>query len=250
MHNNFYFLNTLTSALDKALNGFTLVSCFSQSKDELIIEFNNGKTSFFIKAALLPEFQCLSFPEIFHRAKKNSIDLFPQIVMQQVRSVRQFSNERSFAILLGDHYNLVFKMHGRQANVVLFLGQRPQSLFRNNLPSDLEHGMESLDRQIDWGYEHFASHQSDLEATYFTFGKPVWTYLDNIGFRETSLAIRWELLIVFLWPILLWARLRDIRYVCTAILSTTMSHTVTYGNNEIHYLILSLDVREMLERAF
>ena len=28
------------------------------------------------------------------------------------------------------------------------------------------------------------------------------------------------------------------------------TYTVTYGNSEINYLILSLDVREMLERAF
>ncbi len=110
--------------MQEKLLGFTLVSCFSQNKDELVIEFNNANESFIIKASLQPDFACLSFPKNFNRARKNSIDLFNEALMKPVKEVKQFSNERSFAIMLAimlaDNYSLLFKMHGNRANVILF----------------------------------------------------------------------------------------------------------------------------------
>ncbi len=100
VHNNFYFLRQLSTELKHRLDGFTLVSCFSQNKDELILEFNNAKTSFFIKASLTPELQALSFPASFHRARKNSIDLFQSIIMLKVtrrQAIRQRTKLRYFA---------------------------------------------------------------------------------------------------------------------------------------------------------
>ncbi len=193
MHNNYYFLRQLSVELEKTLSGFTLVSCFSQNKDELVLELNNTAHSFFIKATLLPDFQCLSFPDIFHRAKKNSIDLFPEIILQPVKGIRQFNNERSLAVLLGQQYALVFKMHGRQANVILFEGQQVKAVFRNNFQADLELKLSGLDRSIDWSNQNFAAHQHDMEATYFTFGKTVWEYLNQQNFSEKDLLGRWTL---------------------------------------------------------
>ena len=193
MHNNYYFLRQLAAALEKTLSGFTLVSCFSQNKDELVLELNNRERSFFIKATLLPDFQCLSFPTAFHRARKNSIDLFPEIILQPVKGIRQFNNERSLALLFGDRHALVFKMHGRQANVLLFDGQQVNALFRNNFPADLDLTLSGLDRSIDWSNQNFVAHQQDLEATYFTFGKPVWEYLIQNKFSEKDLSGRWKL---------------------------------------------------------
>jgi len=192
MHNNYYFLRALSVALEQALSGFTLVSCFSQNKDELVIEFNNTTRSFFLKATLLPDFQCLSFPEVFHRARKNSIDLFSEITMKKVIGVRQFLNERSFALMLEENNALLFKMHGRQANVVLFRDEVPLAIFRNKLLTDLQLNWHSIDRNINWSFDHFKVHQHDLESAYFTFGKPVWNYLLANGFEEKTVADRWE----------------------------------------------------------
>lgn len=194
MHNNYYFLRHLSPALEKVLRGFTLVSCFCQNKDELILEFNDSKQSFFIKATLLPDFQCLSFPSTFHRARKNSIDLFSEILMLRVVGVRQFQNERSFALLLDGDNALVFKMHSRQANILLFKGQGVTKIFRNNFTADANLNLGSLDRTIDWSYEYFVTHQADIEKTYFTFGKPVWNFLQSLGFEKAKPEERWRLI--------------------------------------------------------
>jgi len=192
VHNNFYFLRQLSTELNHRLDGFTLVSSFSQNKDELILEFNNAKTSFFIKASLTPELQSLSFPTSFHRARKNSIDLFQSIVMLKVTSIRQFDNERSFAILLENYNSLVFTLHGARANVIWFKGNNVVEIFRNNFLADLEIKFTDLDRTIDWSFENFEKNQSSFQSTYFTFGKPVWNYLNEQSFEEKSLPDKWK----------------------------------------------------------
>ena len=194
MHNNYYFLRQLSTELAKQLTGFTLVSCFSQNKDELIIEFNDAKKSFFLKATLQPEFQCLSFPDAFHRAKKNSVDIFNNILMKKVIGVRQFLNERSFALLLEHDNTLVFKMHGARANVICFDGDSSQEIFRNNFTADLELKINELDRTIDWRFEAFLQYESDLPQYYFTFGKPLWKYLNKQNFQGLASQDKWNLI--------------------------------------------------------
>ncbi|HEY5825837.1 MAG TPA: NFACT RNA binding domain-containing protein [Cyclobacteriaceae bacterium] len=168
-----------------------MVSCFSQSKDELILEFNNVQQSFFIKASLTSEFSCLSFPEIFSRARKNSIDLFNEALIKKVVGVRQFENERCFSILLENDFQLLFKMHGNRANVLLIENGIVKEIFRNHLAADFEIDATQLDRHIDWAKEAFLSNLTDLPKLYFTFGKEVWEDLKTQGFGQLSDEQKW-----------------------------------------------------------
>jgi len=165
VHNNYYFLKQISAQLREKLKGFTLVSCFSQNKDELVFEFNNAKTSFFIKADLQGDFSCLTFPEGFHRARKNSVDLFEEVIMKKVVGVRQFENERSFAIELEDDLSVLFKMHGNKSNIVLLKNNEEIDRFKSNIP-----GGPGVDGEIDWSKEAF---EAGGEKQYFTIGKIV-----------------------------------------------------------------------------
>lgn len=195
MHNNYYSLRQLRAQLQQELVGFTLVSCFSQNKDELIIEFNDARQSFFIKASLLPQFCCLSFPKDFNRARKNSIDLFNEILMKKVLSVRQFENERSFSIELEESYQLLFKMHGNRSNLVLFKSDEAIAIFRNHLQADLEISISELDRTIDFSNEAFELNFTKLPQLYFTFGKLVWDYWKSREFDKLSVEEQWNELV-------------------------------------------------------
>jgi predicted ribosome quality control (RQC) complex YloA/Tae2 family protein len=191
VHNNYYFLRQLSHQLKNEITGYTVVSCFSQNKEELIIELNNTQKSFFIKASLLSTFCCLSFPENFNRARKNSVDLFNEILMKKVLGIRQFSNERSFSLDLEDSFHLIFKMHGNRSNVILFQFEKPIALFRNHLKNDLELSFDSLDRTINFSREQFDSHTSKLPELYFTFGKQAWEYWREKGYDQLSEAEQW-----------------------------------------------------------
>lgn len=192
MHNNYYFLSQLSSQLNQKLNGYTLVSCFSQNKDELIIEFNNSNSSFFIKASLQPNFCCLSFPKTYNRARKNSIDLFNEMLMKKVLNIRQYENERSFSIQLEDSWSLLFKMHGNRSNVILFKDDNVISLFRNFQVADKDLKLSQLDRTIDWSKESFRKNIEKLHSFYFTFGKWAWHWLQEKNFRTNDQETQWR----------------------------------------------------------
>ncbi len=192
MHNSYFFLRHLTQELKEKLNDFTIVSCFSQNKDELIIELNNRSKSFFIKAHLQPDFCCLSFPSSFNRARKNSIDLFQDVILKKVEGVRQFENERSFALELSGGFNLLFKMHGNRSNVILFNAGIAMAIFRNHLKADLTINLESLDRQLEWSFEYFKKHESDLKKGFFTLSNDIWEHLNRKGFYSLNEQEQWE----------------------------------------------------------
>lgn len=175
------------------LNGFTLVSCFSQNKDELVIEFNNAHNSFFIKASLQSQFCCLSFPREFHRARKNSIDLFEAAVLKKITAIRSYENERSFAILLDEGFSLIFKMHGNRSNILLADGNGVKSIFRSHLADDFKLDVYHLDRAIDWGKDSFLSQKENWKKNYFTLGKEVWNYLEAKGINNLPAEEQWSL---------------------------------------------------------
>ncbi|MGC1240952.1 MAG: NFACT RNA binding domain-containing protein [Chryseosolibacter sp.] len=192
MHNNFYFLRQLSTVLGSKLTGAVISECFSQSKDELIIRFEIQQQSFVIRASLLPDVSCLSFPVDFQRARKNSVDLFPDLIGTRVTGVRQFLNERSFALILSDRLVLLFKMHANRTNVILFHDHTVKDLFRKNLSADHNLTLEGLDRRIDWSFAAFQGHAGNLKALYFTFGKIVWQYLADQGFFSKSAEEQWS----------------------------------------------------------
>jgi predicted ribosome quality control (RQC) complex YloA/Tae2 family protein len=194
MHNSYFFLNQLTQELNERLSGFSVVSCFSQNKAELIIELNNRKESFFIKAYLQPDFCCLSFPPSFNRARKNSVDLLQNVVLKEVKEVRQFKNERSFALILSDGFSLLFKMHGNRSNIILCENGVAKEIFRNHLKPDLKLKLDSLNRSLDWTYDYFKSHQSDLKKAFFTLSNENWNYLASQGFTAMDQKAQWTLL--------------------------------------------------------
>jgi len=183
VHNNYYFLRQLSQALEKILLRTVISECFSQSKDELIIRFETDSKPFFIKASLLPSFSCLSFPDDFSRARKNSVDLFGQLIGQRVQSVRQFKNERSFALILSNDLSLLFKMLGKEGAL---------DLFKSSMTQDAEIDLSTLDREIDWSLEYFVKHQDKIQSHYFTFGKLLWKYLDEQHFDSVSPEQKWK----------------------------------------------------------
>ncbi|HCX74313.1 MAG TPA: hypothetical protein DHU93_01645, partial [Algoriphagus sp.] len=54
MHLNYHFLKYLCPELEQELKGMSIISCFSQSKDELVIETELGENHRYIRAHFLP----------------------------------------------------------------------------------------------------------------------------------------------------------------------------------------------------
>lgn len=183
---NYHFLKHLSPALDTKLKGATLISCFSQNKNELILEFLQQDIPFYIKAILDGEVSLICFPEQYARAKKNSVDLFPQVFNRKVEKIEQFENERAFAIHLTQDFSLLFKLHGKLANVVFFNKQKATALFKSSLPNDLNIQLSELHRPIDQSVEAIKTSSYDLKSIFPTFDKHIHRTINNLGFQEAN----------------------------------------------------------------
>lgn len=194
MHNNYYYLRQLSAQLERKLTGWTLVLCFSQEKDELVLGFYHNKEEFYLKAVLRPDLACLTFPENFHRARRNSVDLMEEIMGCTVEGVVQYENERSFALRLSDGYLLLFKMHGNRSNLVLFKGEEVVELFHHRLAGDEALRPGTLHRPLDQSYEAFLRNDRQVSRLYPTLGKVVNEYLRELGFAQMPPETQWETL--------------------------------------------------------
>ncbi len=184
MQNNYYFLRQLTKQLETKIVGLKLMECFSQEKDEMVLGFaaargkNRNYKEFYIKAVILPDFSCLYFTDKFERARRNSVDLFEQLMDLEVKGVRQFLNERCFSIDFEQDFSIVFKMYGTRSNIILLHNQEVIELFHSRIVSDKNLIVSQLDREINQSFERFLDEKQDYKKLFPTFGKVVNAQLE------------------------------------------------------------------------
>src|SRR6218665_3950757 len=109
MHTNYHFLKHLAPALEEKLSGYRLMACFSQDKDELVLGFARQKKEIYIRCSVTPQFSCLYLTEVFGRARKNSVDLWPETTDLRVLSVKVAKHERALKLELENNFTIVFK---------------------------------------------------------------------------------------------------------------------------------------------
>jgi len=149
MFHHYIFIQRLANQLSDEIRNAILLTCFSQQKDELILGFSKpNQAVFYIKASLEPQINLLSFPAQFHRAKKNSVDLFASITGDKVITVFAYNCDRSFAIQFQSGSYLIFKLHGRRSNIILIDKKAELTIFKNNLPEDRVVSKHSLNREF------------------------------------------------------------------------------------------------------
>lgn len=194
MQNNYYFLRQLTASFANSLAGLTFESCYSQSKNELIMEFSGTGAGINIKAHLQPDFSCLFFPAELSRARRNSVDLFQEAIGLKIVAVEQFKNERGFWLKLEQNKGLLFKMHGNRSNVLLTEHDEPVAIFNNKLIKDRNLRPSTLHRRLQTDYEAFLAAEGNYKKLYPTFGKLPDQYLQEKGYEQLAMDEKWNLL--------------------------------------------------------
>ncbi|MEM7297210.1 MAG: NFACT family protein [Bacteroidota bacterium] len=194
MFHNYFFLKRLANSLNQQLKGLALLECFSQNKDELILGFANEEKEFIVRANLDPNVSLLQFPEDFSRAGKNSVDLFKELIDQEVASVEEFSYERSFQVVFQNGDRLIFKMHARRANILHGRDSKVISLFKKNLSQDSQIELSSLHKKLDISRDQFRSIGSDPLELIPALGKESKIYLERKGYYELDEGEKWTAL--------------------------------------------------------
>lgn len=201
MHQNYYFLKQLAPKLNQELTGKKFIEAFSQEKDEIVLVFAESMADeelqqpFFIKATLRSDFACLSFPDKFDRARRNSVNLFTHLYDQPIIHVRVFTNERAIEIIFKSGEVLVLKLFGNRSNLIAFDKDGSViQLFNNKLATDFTLSLEALDRPIDQSFEAYVNHDLKFEPLFPTFGKLVNKHLNHLLREITGARERWEVI--------------------------------------------------------
>jgi predicted ribosome quality control (RQC) complex YloA/Tae2 family protein len=196
MHLNYHFLKYLAPALNEAFTGHQIIACFSQNKDELIIETEGQATNHYIRAHLLPPQVYLSFPGQYHRAKRNTINLFQELIGDSIKYSGAFSYERAFYFELESGKKLVFKLHGNRSNVLLYQKDQstPSLLFRNEISEDKELDCKSLEKPLDLSQAHFVELHGNASQFLPTLGSIPRAWLKERGYPEAEIGEKWILM--------------------------------------------------------
>jgi predicted ribosome quality control (RQC) complex YloA/Tae2 family protein len=196
VHNNYFFLKQLTDHLNIQIRDYVITACFSQNKDELIICLRQPHKEFWIRADLKRQFSCLSFPEQYTRAKKNSIDLFPEVIDRRIKGFIQYQHERAFSIILEEGYTLLFKLFGNFSNILLFKDARCTRVFKHGTGDEDNIDVQTLDRQINPILIGDEITPDTLRSRIPSFDKNIMAYLKSQGFMETiSTEARYRLIV-------------------------------------------------------
>ncbi|UCS95613.1 DUF814 domain-containing protein [Echinicola marina] len=196
MHLNYHFLKFLCPTLEQKLKGLDLLECFSQNKDEMVLGFAENDHSLYIRANLSPSVTCLSFPEDYKRSRKNSVDLFPDIIGEKVTKVQPLPHERAMLIHFDSDKVLLFKLHGSRSNILFYQDpkQSPSSIFRNELKEDQNLLIKNLEVQLDLSHEQFIALEGKAAAYLPTLGKIPRAWLKSNGYIGADMDKKWSLM--------------------------------------------------------
>ncbi len=198
MHNNYHFLKRFSKDLNEHLVGKTLVACFTQLKDELVLGFASKDEESYLKVNITSSFAVTTVLDKFHQAKKNVRHLFHELAGLEVAEVRQFSYERAFVITFKkSKFRLVFKLFGNRSNAILFRNEELKSLFRK-IDTDLTLVYSAFDRTLDLSLKNFVKEEGRLVKFLPTLGKQLTDFLKEQGFEGLSLAEKHQNLMALL----------------------------------------------------
>ncbi len=183
MHNSYFVINQVSGALNSRLKGYRAFSCFSQEKDELVIQFSGqGETLFTLCAHLQPSFSCLYFPARFARSRINSIDLYPEILDRRVKDVIQLPYERQFYLVFENDCRMIFQLFGNHSNIILQSPDGTADPFKKNIKK-AETGPFQIDETPpDLSYDRFRDVDFDPRKFIPAFDKNVMFHLGTLGF--------------------------------------------------------------------
>ncbi len=194
MHNNYHYLRQVSAALRQRLAGWQVAMAFSQDKDELVLGFTLGPNAFSIRAVVQGGFVCLTFPADFRRARKNSVDLFAPIIGKTVTGVIQYRDDRSLGLLLDADAQLLFRLHGNRANIILLQDNEPVELLHSKIEADWQLRPETLHRNLQPSFDDFVAAGQNPAAVYPTLGKLPLAWLNEAGFQQKNAPEKWEML--------------------------------------------------------
>ena len=123
MVTHYYTLRTLSREFDSLLRGASLEEVFTQKKNELIATLRvhqPAEMQYALTISVDPRLNYCFLREQSSRAKKNSVDLFHEIIGLNVVNVSMHSSDRILSLVLSNGWKLSFQLYNTvESNIIL-----------------------------------------------------------------------------------------------------------------------------------
>jgi predicted ribosome quality control (RQC) complex YloA/Tae2 family protein len=117
MIKNYFYLNRFVIEAGKILPGKKIYNLFTQEKDKLIIEFGEEESVEYLEIYVNPGQPHINIRTDYSRAKKNTIDVFPEAKGQIISSIKIAEDDRVINIDL-QNATFFFTIRGKYTNVL------------------------------------------------------------------------------------------------------------------------------------
>lgn len=135
MQFHYHTLQHLAKWLTEHFKGETLHTAFSQNKNELVLGFAEDK---FLRIGCHTPLTYIVPVKAYSRARKNVVDLFPELLDRQIIAARVVDYDRVLIISFSGGWEMIAKMHSISSNVILRKKGKVVHLFNNQLENDWE----------------------------------------------------------------------------------------------------------------
>lgn len=133
MQFHYHTLQHLARWITENFKGETLHTAFSQNKNELILGFAEDK---FLRIGCHTPLTYIIPVKAYSRARKNVVDLFPELLNRQITDARVVDYDRVLIISFSGGWEMIAKMHSISSNVILRKDGKIVHLFNNQLEND------------------------------------------------------------------------------------------------------------------
>lgn len=155
MYKSYFYLNRFAIELASLLNGKRIISCFSQDKEKLIIQFES--VEFCLEVSVNHNEPFINVRNRFARARKNTIDFFESLLNSNVENVLIASDDRIFKFKTNKG-DLFFAIRGKHTNLY--------SIENNTISSFKSEDDEILNRTLtEFNSKHFIDHFNQIDFT-------------------------------------------------------------------------------------
>jgi Predicted RNA-binding protein homologous to eukaryotic snRNP len=130
MYKNYYFLNRLALELNQILKNYTVTEAYSQEKDKLVLQLNNGGSLLFLELSTNSVNPFILLHNKISRAKKNTIDFFGDILPIKLKEILIAENER-IILFWGESKSIYYFIRGNNSNIFAETDDNSIFTFRN-----------------------------------------------------------------------------------------------------------------------
>ncbi len=112
-------LKYLAHWLDEMLAGASILEVFSQTRNELMLHFDQGEQHAALRISVEPHRNFVYLLHDIKRAKRNTVDLFPLVIGKTIESIASAQYDRTLLLRCSGQLTVAIKMYGSAANVLV-----------------------------------------------------------------------------------------------------------------------------------